>query len=186
MTDLAGRPAVRGPRRVTRRSAVAIVAALALALAACNGDEADDAVVDDPPESAVDLDAKPEMDAILDDDRGEPPTSLEVRDLVEGDGDTADAGDLVTVHYVGVDWESGEQFDASWDRGQPFSFQLGTGQVIPGWDEGVDGMQVGGRRVLVIPPDQAYGDAGAGDVIGPGATLVFVVDLLETDVPPSQ
>jgi peptidylprolyl isomerase len=84
---------------------------------------------------------------------------------------------MVSVDYVGVNFSSGQQFDASWDRGEPFQFQLGAGQVIPGWDEGVKGMRVGGRRVLTIPPDLAYGPAGSPPVIGPNETLVFVVDL---------
>jgi peptidylprolyl isomerase len=84
----------------------------------------------------------------------------------------------VTVHYVGVSYESGAEFDASWNRGEPFAFALGGGQVIAGWDQGVTGMKVGGRRRLVIPPQLAYGDRGAGGVIKPGETLVFVVDLL--------
>jgi peptidylprolyl isomerase len=84
----------------------------------------------------------------------------------------------VTVHYVGVSKANGRQFDASWDRGEPFQFQLGAGQVIPGWDQGVAGMKVGGRRELVIPPRLAYGPAGSPPTIGPNETLVFVVDLL--------
>lgn len=109
---------------------------------------------------------------------GEPPGQLEVEDIAVGDGEAAAAGHQVDVHYVGVAWSSGEQFDASWDRGSTFSFPLGQGQVIRGWDEGVAGMKIGGRRRLTIPPGLAYGDRGAGGVIGPGETLVFVVDLL--------
>jgi peptidylprolyl isomerase len=110
---------------------------------------------------------------------GQPPSyRLEVEDLLHGEGDEAAAGDLVEVHYVGVSWSSGEQFDASWDRGDTFKFKLGKGKVIPGWDQGLVGMRVGGRRRLTIPPDLAYGQRGAGGVIGPGETLVFVVDLV--------
>jgi peptidylprolyl isomerase len=109
---------------------------------------------------------------------GEPPTELGIEDLAVGDGAEAAAGSAVDVHYVGVSWTSGGQFDASWDRGEPFSFRLGGGEVIPGWDRGVAGMRVGGRRRLTIPPDLAYGTRGAGGVIGPDETLVFVVDLL--------
>jgi peptidylprolyl isomerase len=108
----------------------------------------------------------------------QPPAQLEIEDLVVGDGDEAAPGHQVDVHYVGVAWSTGEQFDASWDRGSPFGFGLGQGQVIRGWDEGVAGMKVGGRRRLTIPPGLAYGDRGAGGVIGPGESLVFVVDLL--------
>ena len=107
-----------------------------------------------------------------------PPTELEIDDIVEGDGAEAKAGDDVTVQYVGVDYETGEQFDASWDRNEPFPFKLGSGSVIPGWDEGVEGMRVGGRRELTIPPDLAYGEQGRPPDIGPNATLVFVIDLV--------
>ena len=110
---------------------------------------------------------------------GDPPAELEITDLVEGSGDEATAGKNVTVHYVGVSHSTKGQFDASWDRGEPFSFQLGAGHVIGGWDQGVAGMKVGGRRRLTIPPQLGYGRRGAPPVIGPDETLVFVVDLLE-------
>lgn len=109
---------------------------------------------------------------------GPVPTDLQIEDLVVGSGDTATAGKQVTVQYVGVSHSTGKQFDASWDRGEPFSFPLGAGRVIKGWDQGVAGMQVGGRRKLVIPPHLGYGDRGAGAAIKPGETLIFVVDLL--------
>ena len=109
---------------------------------------------------------------------GEIPFELELDDLVVGDGAEATAGSKVSVHYVGVAFRSGEEFDASWSRGQPFSFKLGRGQVIPGWDAGVAGMRVGGRRRLTIPSAMAYGARGAGGVIQPHEPLVFVVDLL--------
>ncbi len=109
---------------------------------------------------------------------GEPPAELELEDLAVGEGPEAAAGTEVDVHYVGVSWSNGRQFDASWDRRNAFSFRLGAGQVIPGWDRGVAGMKVGGRRRLTIPPELAYGSRGAGGVIGPNETLVFVVDLL--------
>src|SRR4051812_25108886 len=109
---------------------------------------------------------------------GEPPTELVVDDLELGSGDEAQAGHDVDVHYVGVAWSTGDQFDASWDRGQTFSFRLGGGQVIGGWDQGVQGMRVGGRRQLTIPPHLGYGARGAGGVIKPNETLVFVVDLV--------
>ena len=108
----------------------------------------------------------------------EPPTDLVVTDITAGDGAEATAGSTVEVHYVGVTHSTGEEFDASYNRGQPLSFRLGVGQVISGWDQGVTGMKVGGRRQLVIPPHLGYGDRGAGGVIGPGETLIFVVDLL--------
>ncbi|HJR39584.1 MAG TPA: FKBP-type peptidyl-prolyl cis-trans isomerase [Nocardioidaceae bacterium] len=108
-----------------------------------------------------------------------PPNDLEVTDVSTGDGAEAIAGKTVSVHYVGVAHSTGEEFDASYNRGEPLSFRLGTGQVISGWDQGVQGMKVGGRRQLVIPPHLGYGDRGAGGVIKPGETLIFVVDLLD-------
>jgi peptidylprolyl isomerase len=107
-----------------------------------------------------------------------PPTELQIEDIVEGDGDEAVAGKEVEVHYVGVAWSNRKQFDASWDRKSSFSFPLGGGRVIQGWDQGVAGMKVGGRRKLTIPPSLGYGSRGAGGAIGPNETLVFVVDLL--------
>jgi peptidylprolyl isomerase len=109
---------------------------------------------------------------------GEPPAELVIEDLTVGDGDEATAGHLVTVNYVGVAHSSGKEFDASYNRGEPFQFPLGGGQVIGGWDQGVQGMKVGGRRKLTIPPHLGYGARGAGGVIKPNETLIFVVDLL--------
>jgi peptidylprolyl isomerase len=109
---------------------------------------------------------------------GPPPADLVVEDITLGDGQEAQPGQLATVHYVGVSHSSGREFDASWNRGEPFSFPIGGGQVIAGWDQGVAGMKVGGRRKLVIPPHLGYGERGAGGVIKPGETLVFVVDLV--------
>lgn len=109
---------------------------------------------------------------------GTPPVELLIEDETIGDGDEAVAGQNVSVHYVGVSWSTGQQFDASWDRMEPFQFGLGRREVIQGWDDGVQGMRVGGRRRLTIPPEMGYGAAGAGGVIGPNETLVFVVDLL--------
>jgi peptidylprolyl isomerase len=108
-----------------------------------------------------------------------PPSELEVTDVTLGDGAEAASGSTVVVHYVGVAHSTGEEFDASYNRGEPLSFRLGVGQVISGWDQGVAGMKVGGRRRLVIPPHLGYGDRGAGGVIKPGETLIFVVDLLD-------
>lgn len=112
---------------------------------------------------------------------GDIPFELAVDDLVVGEGEEATAGRKVTVHYVGVAFRSGEEFDASWNRGEAFQFRLGKGQVIPGWDQGVAGMRVGGRRRLTIPSAMAYGARGAGGVIAPHEPLVFVVDLLAVD-----
>ncbi|MEV0399050.1 FKBP-type peptidyl-prolyl cis-trans isomerase [Actinoallomurus sp. NPDC050550] len=109
---------------------------------------------------------------------GAPPADLQITDITVGDGPEARPGSTVTVHYVGVSHSTGEEFDASWNRGQPFSFPLGGGKVIQGWDQGVAGMKVGGRRKLVIPPHLGYGNRGAGRAIKPGETLIFVVDLL--------
>jgi len=175
---------------VNARPLAALAAAL-LVLTACSGGDDDVAAAPspeaatscpaaptpvDPPEGATtDLDTKPVVEVPSD----PPPTTLEVSDIVVGEGDLACSGDAVSMQYVGVLYEGGQQFDASWDRGQPFDFQLGGGQVIGGWDQGIVGMREGGRRQLVIPPDLGYGDRGAGADIPPGATLVFVVDLLE-------
>jgi peptidylprolyl isomerase len=109
---------------------------------------------------------------------GAPSYQLELEDITIGDGDEAAAGRTVEVHYVGVAWSTRREFDSSWDRGKPFSFGLGRHQVIAGWDQGVAGMRVGGRRRITIPPMLGYGKRGAGGVIGPDETLVFVVDLL--------
>lgn len=118
---------------------------------------------------------KPEIDF----PEGEAPTELQITDITVGDGTEATKGSTVSVHYVGVTHSGGEEFDASWNRGEPLRFPLGVGYVIPGWDTGVQGMKVGGRRQLVIPPHLAYGERGAGGVIGPNESLIFVVDLLE-------
>jgi peptidylprolyl isomerase len=112
---------------------------------------------------------------------GDIPFELRIDDLVVGDGAEAAAGSKVTVHYVGVAFRSGEEFDASWNRGEPFQFRLGRGQVISGWDQGVVGMKVGGRRRLTIPSAMAYGARGSGGVIAPHEPLVFVVDLLAVE-----
>lgn len=111
--------------------------------------------------------------------KGAPPQQLEIKEIEEGSGAEAKSGDEVTVQYVGVDYKNGKEFDSSWSRNEPFSFTLGRGEVIPGWDQGVEGMKVGGRRELIIPPELAYGEAGAPPAIAPNETLVFVIDLLE-------
>ncbi|MER6118109.1 FKBP-type peptidyl-prolyl cis-trans isomerase [Streptomyces sp. A0642] len=118
---------------------------------------------------------KPEIDF----PGGEPPADLEIKEIWEGEGAEAKAGQTVSVHYVGVAFSTGEEFDSSWNRGTPLQFQLGAGQVIKGWDQGVQGMKVGGRRQLTIPAHLAYGDRGAGGgAIAPGETLIFVCDLM--------
>ena len=118
---------------------------------------------------------KPEIDF----PEGPPPTDLVIVDEIPGDGDEAVPGRTVAAHYVGVSYSTGEEFDSSWSRGDPLSFPLGGGRVIKGWDQGIAGMRVGGRRRLVIPPHLAYGDRGAGGAIAPGETLIFVVDLVD-------
>ena len=167
-----------------------------LALAGC-GDSEESAGSGDrgasaPPTESTETETTPAVPAATKDSLGQPldqkpmvekpagkaPTALEVEDLAQGSGAEAQAGQQLTVQYVGVSYKSGEQFDASWDNGQPFPFQLGAGMVIPGWDQGLVGMKVGGRRKLTIPPELAYGPAGSGP-IGPNETLVFVIDLLE-------
>ena len=153
-----------------------MIAILAIVVAAVLiGRSGGDEEATDSSSALTDTSVKPEIEV-----PDEPaPAQLASEDIVEGDGATAAAGDQLTVQYVGVDYETGEQFDASWDTGQPFEFMLGAGNVIPGWDEGIEGMKVGGRRELTIPPDLAYGPQGQPPAIGPNATLVFVVDLLE-------
>ena len=122
---------------------------------------------------------KPEIDF----PEGDVPTELVITDLIEGDGAEAKAGDTVSTHYVGVAWSTGEEFDASWGRGAPLDFRVGVGQVIQGWDQGLLGMKVGGRRRLEIPSELAYGSRGAGGAIGPNEALIFVVDLVAVRYP---
>lgn len=112
--------------------------------------------------------------------KGPAPKTLVKKELIEGSGPEAKSGDEVSVQYVGVLYKNGEEFDASWNRGEPFSFTLGGGEVIQGWDKGVEGMKAGGRRMLVIPPELAYGSEGVGP-IPPESTLVFVIDLLSVN-----
>ena len=168
------------------------VAAFALALGACGDDddtsggettpaaqtETTTETTETTPEASTseiskDLDEKPSITP----PKAEAPTELVKEDIVTGDGKVAKAGDNVSVQYVGVNYSNGAEFDASWNRGEPFTFTLGAGQVIPGWDEGVKGMKVGGRRMLTIPPDLAYGPQGSPPAIGPNETLIFVIDL---------
>jgi peptidylprolyl isomerase len=156
-----------------------IAACAALLLAACgDGDsttESDSAATTT--EQAESTPAESETKPKVTVPSGAPPEELEIDDLEAGSGAEAKAGDTVTVHYVGVGYDSGEEFEASWDNGKPFTFQLGSGQVIPGWEQGVEGMKVGGRRELTIPPNLAYGPAGSPPAIGPNETLIFVIDL---------
>jgi peptidylprolyl isomerase len=169
-----------------RRSLLACLAALlALALARCGEDDESGSAAATPEATPTaeargadnqDTSAKPTVAK----PSGEPPARLVKEDIVTGKGRAAKAGDQVTVQYVGVSYSTGEQFDASWDSGSPFPFELGAGAVIPGWDEGVPGMKVGGRRKLTIPPELGYGEEGTPDgAIAPNETLVFVVDVVD-------
>ena len=160
-----------------------IAACAALVLAACGDD-------DSPSDSSPSRGSAPVESSGDASDRskpkvaipaGAPPRTLEETDLIEGTGPEAQPGDEVTVNYVGVNFKNGKEFDASWNRGEPFSFTLAASEVIPGWDQGVEGMKVGGRRQLVIPPDLAYGEIGSPPLIGANETLVFVIDLLEVN-----
>jgi peptidylprolyl isomerase len=177
---------------VVRAKLLSLTLALLLGagIAACGGDDSPDsetAATPSPTETATpqaanvaaiakgitkDTGKKPKVVT----PQGDPPSTLVIRDIVKGKGPKAKPGDRLTMQYVGVSWSNGQQFDASWDRGQPFPFQLGAQMVIPGWDKGMVGMRQGGRRLLVIPPDMGYGPQGSGP-IGPNETLVFVVDL---------
>jgi peptidylprolyl isomerase len=181
-----------------RTTTVALLATAALGIAACGEDENASTTTEPAAPAAAapatatattttprtpapqaiskDLTTKPEIPRPT----GTPPTKLVVKDIVKGKGTTAKTGRNVTVQYVGVSYSTGQQFDASWDGGDPFQFQLGAQMVIPGWDQGVAGMKEGGRRELVIPPDLAYGAEGRPG-IAPNETLVFVIDLLSVD-----
>jgi peptidylprolyl isomerase len=163
---------------------------LALCLAACGEDEESDgsaAQGSEPQAEQTETSPAKAREALKDTSvkpeilrpTGAPPRKLDTDDIVKGKGRAAKAGDSVVVQYVGVAFSTGNEFDASWDAGQPFAFPLGGGQVIEGWDRGIVGMKVGGRRQLTIPPELAYGAAGSPPAIGPNETLVFVVDLLE-------
>jgi peptidylprolyl isomerase len=178
-----------------RARTIALLAAAAVGIGACGDDNSDTASTTAAPAAAApataasttttpakqsgsldiskNLSSKPKIPK----PSGDPPTKLVVKDIVAGKGRAAKAGDNVVVHYVGVLFSTGKQFDSSWDAGKPFPFVLGQGGVIQGWDQGVAGMKIGGRRLLIIPPDLAYGAQGQGP-IGPDETLVFVVDLL--------
>jgi|SRR6478609_4664861 len=156
-------------------SILALCLALAIAVAGCGG--SDDSSSGSTEASNTDLSKKPKVTV----PKGVSPDKFAYSEIVEGTGATAKAGDKVTVQYVGVGFDSEEEFDSSWSRNEPFPFTLGAGEVIKGWDKGVEGMKVGGRRELLLPPDLAYGPAGSPPSIGPNETLIFVVDLLKVE-----
>jgi peptidylprolyl isomerase len=162
------------------REAAAVAAASLLLLGACEAAEEPEQVVPDEV-APTDLGERPDVTAVLGEEPGEPPADLVVEEVVPGDGEEARPGDTLTVHHVGLAWSTQEEFDASWDRDQPLVLTLGEGRVIAGWEQGLEGMAVGGRRTLTIPPDLAYGDRGVENRIAPGETLIYVVDLLEID-----
>ena len=172
------------PRHMSRRPlALTLTAALALVAAGCGSskDKTSSTSSAAPAQStstaATPAPAKARPKPKVKVPSGKPPKKLVIKDLIPGTGQAAKAGDPITVNYIGVNFANGKAFDNSYDRGQPFPFQLGGGQVIPGWDRGLVGMKVGGRRELVIPPSLAYGPQGQPPVIKPNETLVFVVDL---------
>jgi peptidylprolyl isomerase len=172
------------PRHMSRRPlALILAAALALVAAGCGSSKKNDttataASTSQSTSTAAPATAQPRPKPKVKVPSGKPPKKLVIKDLIPGTGQAAKAGDPITVNYIGVDYANGKPFDNSYDRGQPFPFQLGGGQVIPGWDKGLVGMKVGGRRELIIPPGLAYGPQGQPPVIKPNETLVFVVDLL--------
>jgi peptidylprolyl isomerase len=160
---------------------LALCLALAIAVAGCGGgsdDSSSDSTTSgsSTESSLTDTSKKPDVTVPT----GISPEKFAYKDIVEGTGAAAKPGDKVTVQYVGVGFDSEKEFDASWG-GEPFSFTLGGGEVIKGWDQGVEGMKVGGRRELVIPGSLAYGAAGSPPNIGPNETLIFVIDLLEVE-----
>ena len=168
-----------------RPLALTLSAALALAAAGCGSSDdktssSDASASSDQTttQAAAPATAKPRPKPKVKVPGGQPPKKLVIKDLIPGTGQAAKAGDPITVNYIGVNFKGGKMFDNSYDRGQPFPFQLGGGQVIPGWDQGLVGLKVGGRRELIIPPNLAYGPQGQPPTIKPNETLVFVVDLL--------
>ena len=173
----------RGARSGRGPVGAVVLGLLLAALSGCTEEPVAEGVGDIAGEGAEtpDLATKPDLVPILPDDRGEPPSSLQVEDLVVGDGEPAEQGTRLTVHFVGASWSSGQEFDATWDREQPYAFTLGEGEVIPAWDEGLVGMREGGRRALIVPPEFAYGERGSAAGIAPGETIVFIVDLLEVE-----
>lgn len=163
-----------------RRLLLILVSCVALAVAGCGDDDSSTEPAGSTSTESTSAESSPSAEKTKPEvtvPAGSPPKQLVVEELEKGSGATAKAGDVVTVQYVGVGYKSGEEFDTSWG-GEPFSFNLGAGEVIPGWDQGVQGMKIGGRRELTIPSNLAYGPAGSPPAIGPNETLIFVIDLL--------
>ncbi len=159
-------------------SMLALCLALAIAVGGCGGGSDSSSESSGSSESAnTDLSKKPVVTVPA----GVSPKKFAYKEIVEGTGPVAKSGDKVTVQYVGVGFETEKEFDSSWSRNEPFSFTLGAGEVIKGWDKGVEGMKAGGRRELLIPGELAYGPAGSPPKIGPNETLIFVIDLLEVE-----
>jgi peptidylprolyl isomerase len=159
---------------------LALCAALAIAVAGCGGSDdssSDSTASSGSTEASTDTSTKPKVTVPA----GISPNKFAYKDIVEGTGAAAKSGDKVSVQYVGVGFDTKKEFDSSWSRNEPFSFTLGGGEVIKGWDQGVEGMKVGGRRELVLPANLAYGPAGSPPSIGPNETLIFVIDLLEVE-----
>lgn len=168
--------------RLTRTLSAALVLALAAGIAACGNDEPADGGSDTAtlPTVSGGFGDVPEIDV----PDADPPTTLQVEVLSEGDGPEVAAGDLLVTHYLGMTWDGDEPFDASFDRGQPAAFSIGVGNVISGWDQALVGQNVGSRVLLVVPPDLGYGDNPPADSgIDAGDTLVFVVDILDSLAP---
>jgi len=167
-----------------KRLMLILAACVALLVAGCGGDESSsdssgttESAATEALESSDDASSRGKPKVTIPD--GAPPKKLEEKELIEGTGAEAKSGDKVTVQYVGVNYKNGEEFDASWNRGEPYPFTLGASEVIPGWDQGVEGMKVGGRRELIVPPELGYGESGFPPAIPPNETLIFVIDLLE-------
>jgi peptidylprolyl isomerase len=172
------------------RRVLPLLLILLLALAACGGDDDDSgepaanttsATTSEEPSPSAQREALEDTTVrpVIPKPTGSPPRRLEKEDIVKGKGAPARTGDTVIVQYVGVSFSTGDEFDASWDRGQPFPVQLGTGSVIQGWEKGLVGIRKGGRRMLTIPPELGYGREGYPPAIAPNETLVFVIDAVD-------
>jgi peptidylprolyl isomerase len=171
-------------RAVLKRAGLILMLCAGLSIAGCGDDSSDDPTAggdtNTPSESSAPEDVVERGKPKVVPPQGPPPKKLVTKTLIPGSGREAEAGNLIKVNYLGVGYESGKEFDSSWSRNEPFTFPLGAGEVIKGWDQGLEGMKVGERRELIIPPSLAYGSEGAG-TIAPNATLVFVIDLLEVE-----